>query len=400
LINTLTVSVREERLAHAVVRTASFKSVAGPRNVVFEISGNALPPPLETCDFAVLAALITAMREGRPMHVEGPVTEALLRNLEEYQEAWALWRRTYRRVQITADQILPAKPRQPSRGVFAFSGGVDGTFALLRHHSSHAGLRTARPTCAMLVHGFDIPLEQQQAFDRARHRAAEVLDALDVPLAAMRTNWRTEVCGDWEMEFAVGLAACLHQFQGLANVGVLGADEDYGHLELPWSSNPITNHLMSGGAFQIQTEGAGFTRTDRVRLICDYPEVAARLRVCWEGPLTGANCGRCEKCVRTKLNFMVNERQPLCFDGPATMGQILGVSAVKRVQIAYLREILSSAKAKGISESWLAALTLAIAKNRLLLPVRTLQARIRAKLRSLSGPAPAAAERRSVLQEK
>ena len=346
--DTLRIAVREERRSHSVTRTATFSSAAGQRRVFFEISGDVLPPPLQVHDFAVLSALIVAMREGRPVHVEGPVTEALIRGLEEFQEAWALWRTKYTPVRITADQIVPVETPSTRRGMFAFSGGVDGTFALLRHHKARAGLRTARPIGAMLVHGFDIPLGEQQAFDRARANVADVIGALGLPLAVVRTNWRSEACKVWPQEYLAGLSACLHQFRGLANVGVLGAGEDYAHFEPPvGSNNPITNHLLSGGGFEIHTEGGGFTRTQRVALINDYPEIAAKLRVCWEGPLTGGNCGRCEKCIRTKLNFMAINAPPVCFDdGVATHAQILGLSARKSLQLALLREILDQREEK------------------------------------------------------
>jgi hypothetical protein len=398
--DTLRIAVREERRSHSVTRTATFNSLAGQRRVFFEISGDVLPPPLQVHDFAVLSALIVAMREGRPVHVEGPVTEALIRGLEEFQEAWALWRTRYTPVRITADQIVPVETPSTRRGMFAFSGGVDGTFALLRHHKARAGLRTARPVGAMLVHGFDIPLGEQQAFDRARAGVAEVIGALGLPLAVVRTNWRSEASKVWPQEYLAGLSACLHQFRGLANVGVLGAGEDYAHFEPPWgSNNPITNHLLSGGGFEIHTEGGGFTRTQRVALINDYPEIAAKLRVCWEGPLTGGNCGRCEKCTRTKLNFMAIKAAPVCFDGAvATHTQILGLSARKSQQLALLREVLTSARKNGVRSAWTRSLALAIAKNRLMAPAWSLQSKIADKLRRSSNPSTAARNTRPTFQ--
>jgi hypothetical protein len=83
LADSLRISVREDRDSHSVVRTATFNAVGGSRTIFFEISGDVLPPPLEVYDFAVVAALFVAMREGRAMHVEGPVTETLIRNLED-----------------------------------------------------------------------------------------------------------------------------------------------------------------------------------------------------------------------------------------------------------------------------------------------------------------------------
>jgi hypothetical protein len=397
--DTLRIAVREERNSHSVTRTATFNSLAGQRRVFFEISGDVLPPPLQVHDFAVLSALIVAMREGRPVHVEGPVTETLIRGLEEFQEAWALWRTKYTPVRITADQIMPAEAQTTRRGMFAFSGGVDGTFALLRHHKARAGLRTARPIGAMLIHGFDIPLGEQDAFDRARANVAEVIGALGLPLSVVRTNWQSEACTAWLQEYLAGLSACLHQFRGFANVGVLGAGEDYAHLTQPWgSNNPITNHLLSGSGFEIHTEGGGFTRTQRVRLICDYPEIAAKLRVCWEGPMTGGNCGRCEKCIRTKLNLMAIQAPPVCFDGPATHAQILSLTARNRLQLGFLEEILASAKENGVRAPWMSSLELAIAKNRLMLPAWSLQRRVAGKLRSMFGRPTAVRSTRPALQ--
>ena len=394
------IAVREERHSHAVTRTTTFNSLAGQRRVFFEISGDILPPPLQVHDFAVLAALLTAMREGRPVHVEGPVTEQLIRSLEEFQEAWSIWRPRFTPVRITADQIIPAETPSTRRGMFAFSGGVDGTFALLRHHKGRAGLRTARPVGAMLVHGFDIPLGEQQAFDRARANVAKVIAALGMPLSVVRTNWRTEVSRSWPKEYLAGLSACLHQVRGLANVGVLGAGEDYGHFEPPvGSNNPITNHLLSGGGFEIHTEGGGFTRTQRVALINDYPEVAAKLRVCWEGPLTGENCGRCEKCIRTKLNFMAINAAPVCFDdGVATPAQILGLAARTSQQLALLHEVLASARRNGARGAWTACLSLAIARNRLMWPVWELRRKVAGKLRRPPAAPSAPSDTQSKLQ--
>jgi hypothetical protein len=394
----LRIAVREERHSHSVTRTATFNSPAGERRVFFDISGDILPPPLEVYDFAIVAGLFAAMREGRPIHVDGPVTETLLRNLEEFQEAWALWRSSFRRVAITADHVLPVRESTSRRGVFAVSGGVDGTFALLRHHGGHAGLRTARPVCAMVVHGFDIPLHERRAFEHAHRGIADVTSKLGIPLATVRTNWRELLSRNWNMEYHIALTACLFQFRGLANVGVSGACEDYGHLVLPWGSNPVTNNLLSAGGFDLHTEGGGFTRTQRVRLICDYPDVAAKLRVCWEGAITGGNCGHCEKCIRTKLNFMANGFEPLCFDDRPTQLEILRLSTRNEAQLALLKELVASAKKNGVTERWTTSLKLAIARNRLMTPVWSLRRKIASKLRLQSRRQTAARNTRSALQ--
>lgn len=381
------IAVREQRQSNAIVRTATYTLAGGPVSVFYRITGETLPPPLEVYDFAVIAALYVAMREGRSVHVEGPVTAALLRNVEEFQEIWALWKPKCHRVPITADQIVPTEVSDVRRGVFAVSGGVDGTYALLKHHAGHAGIRSVRPVCTMLVHGFDIPLREQLAFDHARDRLAAMTSPLGIPLSIVETNWREMLGRDWGMDCQAALASCLLQFRGLANVGVCGAAEDYGKIIVPLGCNPVTNHLMSGGGFDIVTDGGCVTRTQRVKFLCDYPETAAQLRVCWEGPFTGGNCGRCEKCIRTKLNFMAVRNAPLCFDRPPTFAEIMSIKARGPIQIHFLREILDTAVDNGISDPWVTALRLAIAKNRVAQLGRVVGRRVSGKIRSLHAPA-------------
>jgi hypothetical protein len=265
---------------------------------------------------------------------------------------------------ITADTELDDARVATRKGVFAFSGGVDSVFALLRHHQGHSGRRTCRPIAAVMVQGFDIPLAAKDTFAVAERAARGILEQLSVPLAIVRTNWKEALSRNWHAEFGAGLVSCLHQFTGLANFGVLGADEDYADLEFPWGSNPVTNHLLSGGKFGIHTEGAGFTRTARVHFIAQFPNAARRLRVCWEGPVTGQNCGICEKCIRTKLNFMASGHDPtVCFDGAPTNADIAGIKTSTPIQIAFLREILRYARREGVTDQWVAVLQRTVIKN-------------------------------------
>ena len=70
---------------------------------------------------------------------------------------------------------------------------------------------------------------------------------------------------------------------------------------------------------QVVTDGSGFGRTDKVEMLAPYPAVLAAIKVCWEGDDPGKNCGVCEKCVMTRLNFLAaGIRNAPCFDTPLT----------------------------------------------------------------------------------
>src|SRR5690349_14696623 len=66
----------------------------------------------------VLAAIFACMRAGSDLHVAGPVSAMLLRNLADWQEAWRLWNGAYRQVRITADEVV-GKPVRSSGNVVA-----------------------------------------------------------------------------------------------------------------------------------------------------------------------------------------------------------------------------------------------------------------------------------------
>ena len=73
--------------------------------------------------------------------------------------------------------------------------------------------------------------------------------------------------------------------------------------------------FISSDDFVVIHDGASHTRTEKVDMISEWKEGIENLRVCWEGDLKDSNCGKCEKCVRTKLNFLAIGRPlPNCFD--------------------------------------------------------------------------------------
>jgi hypothetical protein len=64
---------------------------------------------------------------------------------------------------------------------------------------------------------------------------------------------------------------------------------------------------------------------------------------------------------------------------------VVGIKAKNPVQIAYLEEIHDTALRNNVSGLWLSALSIAILKNRLLLPARPLEKRLLKAVRGLIG---------------
>ena len=123
------------------------------------------PPPVpDRLDVAALALVAKAMNYGQDLHLDGPVSWRLLANLEEFVDAWTQWRpATFRPVSLSAEEVIDDRGRGPGeladRAVAAFSGGLDGTYGVHLHARGLLGRRTLRVAAAVLVGGFDIPLD-------------------------------------------------------------------------------------------------------------------------------------------------------------------------------------------------------------------------------------------------
>jgi hypothetical protein len=73
---------------------------------------------------------------------------------------------------------------------------------------------------------------------------------------------------------------------------------------VPMGSHPAVDGSFSSQRLAIIHDGARFSRVGKVRALAAWPTALAALRVCPEGPADRLNCGRCEKCLRTRLELL------------------------------------------------------------------------------------------------
>jgi hypothetical protein len=319
----------------------------------------------DQADPFVIAAIFLAMQQNTDLVVHGTVSPSLLQNLREFQAAWVTWRPDrYACIDVKADiEREPAIAASPQTALAAFSGGVDSSFTVFYHKANSGARRRVDLRAAIMVHGFDIPLHQTDIFDRAANHAEVMLNSLDLDLIPVATNFR-ELKLDWKDCFAAAAVSCLTLFQAGYGTAFLGSSEPYSSLILPWGSNPITDHLLSSAAFRVVHDGAAFTRTEKIREIAQWPEAMQYLRVCWEGELLDRNCGRCEKCIRTILNFRASGMSlPPCFSHDIADADVLKIKGVNEAQLAELRQIAAAAKNASIKASWVTALERCIRRN-------------------------------------
>lgn len=364
--------IEDERTVEAELERAAVLEHAGRRQrLSYRFPAADRPLLASGQDPFVVGLVFAAMRAGADVRVHGAVSRSLLANLDEFQIVWSAWRPDrYARLQWQADQEIEDAPEdllRASRGpaLCAFSGGVDASFTAYRHRKGLAGRRTLALEAGLMVHGFDIPLEDRAAFDAARENSAALLASIGMGLHWVRTDFRA-LGDEWTDAFAAAAASCLLWYAGHYGVGLIGSSEPYAQLFFPWGSNPVTDGMLGSGRFRVVHDGAGYSRTEKVRALAQWPEALARLRVCWAGEDKSRNCGVCEKCVRTALNFRAVGVQRLpCMPGEVSEARILRIRGLSPVLLNEFDQIAGAAEAAGIDAPWVHALRRTLRRNRL-----------------------------------
>jgi 7-cyano-7-deazaguanine synthase in queuosine biosynthesis len=243
--------------------------------------------------------LVKAVAEGNPVTL-GSVSPLMADNLLTIRDIYAAWVPGHR-VPLSYEIASDAAASASGVSLF-FSGGVDSFYSLIKHRDEIDNL--------VLIHGFDIPLAETKTFELALEQAREVARLFSKRLIVARTNLHWEEsrlyteqpripCG-WGMYHGAALMAVAHALAPCHGKVYIASSYSYADLHA-WGSHPLLDPLWSTESVQIVHDSCE-TRIDKLRLIVQYPEALARLRVCWEN-LGSYNCGLCEKCVRTMLGL-------------------------------------------------------------------------------------------------
>ena len=179
-----------------------------------------LPEP-DVLDGYLFGVLQFAMGGAKRLLIKGPLSDKSIRNAHLLSEAWHCWLpEQYKPIEIVpertlSDEGLLAIHHQRSihgDAIAAFSGGADSTFTALRHAGNLLGNASFKLKDLVMVHGFDVALDNQQDFDELLQRTYPLVQQLGINLHIVRTNIKDKVTHNWEHVFAAQLACVLHQF--------------------------------------------------------------------------------------------------------------------------------------------------------------------------------------------
>lgn len=188
-------------------------------------------------------------------------------------------------------------PTQRRTGL-CFSCGADSFDVLLRNLDQIDDL--------ILVHGFDVSLDDELRFNTLKSHAEAVAVATGKRLICIKTNLRRSkvFCSiSWEISHGAALAAIGHLLNSEIDRLIISASYPQTNLQ-PWGSSPLLDPFWSDDKLKIDHLGADLRRSTKLRQHGSHPLIQEHLAICWSGRGEQMNCGHCEKCVRSQLALL------------------------------------------------------------------------------------------------
>ena len=275
---------------------------------------NAAGPQDEPSADPFLAACfpLAALHMESRVRIEGHPCPMLVEGLLTAHGWWAGWGGMNSR-----PPTIECRPRRSGQSVSGqqhavtcLSGGVDGLHLLMQNRRRYNREDPAYIRDAIFVHGFDIGKRardpENERYRRALARLEPVAVEAGLRLITCRTNLR-------HLPSKPGFWAARHNGAALAAVGhatILGpaflfiAASHHVSRPVPMGSHPATDGLFSSQRVAVIHDGGRFSRLDKVRDLVNWPTALAALRVCPARLEDGGNCGKCEKCLRTRLELL------------------------------------------------------------------------------------------------
>jgi hypothetical protein len=308
----------------------------------------------------LLAAAIPALRAGEArIRIEGAVCPKLRDGLREAMQRLSRWRWRGSRRRLPAIETIGGDARASSgrRRAMFLSGGVDSLALLRRDRDRHP---TGHPEAfqdAFFVDGFDIYWgpdgDGGDLYQRAMANLAPAAADAGVVLVPVRTNLRDlDSAGAWLAEWlGAGTAAVAHAFaRRIGHVSI--AASNYRDELVPQGTHPDLDPLYSTAALTVSHDGADERRLERLARVAAWDAGLRALRVCWEGisPDGPLNCGRCHKCVLTRLELVAIGRLGDCrgfLAGDVTPETADVLRPTRDSSLGYFRELLEPLRAQG-----------------------------------------------------
>ncbi len=357
--------VRVERMTDGFRVSGRFEREDGPLGeLYYEASGGAEPPSPEMGVAALLAAALpSTVWLGEDLRTDEPCDEAFARRATRIARGIALLHGLSPKTQVAAP-FAHSAPREGRVVAASFSGGVDSFYTLFAHRNPEGPL----PLGALVtVLGFDKSQDEAAGFGDLLDDVRATADGEGLRLFPIRTNFRTlfENSGDWGSLTHGGLLASLgFLLSGSVHTYLVPSSYPIDGL-FAWGSHPMIDDAHVSSHTRIVHDAWHLNRNEKLPPMADWSPLLERVRVCAR-TRAGRNCGRCEKCIRTKLLFYLNDRleAATALGTELTPEMVRGLVMKNRHKIAWYEELGAIARRRP-EHAWVArAIRYAVARSR------------------------------------
>jgi len=294
------------------------------------------------------AVFLLAASLNEDLVVKGSLSPRLLWGMNEYLMTLHKWfPSVFNLIKIKPENFTENKDIVSNKVAASFSGGVDSFYTLLRYFPGQCDVMPI--SYAFFIHGFDIPLEDEESYEIAKDEYIKMMNDLDIELISVATNAKAFTRGlNWNNVFGTTIAGVAHSLEGLYQFYFLPSTQD-NYMLSKEGTDPRLVPILATETTAIILDAGNISRPEKTEFIADKPITYENLRVCWEQIDGLNNCGRCEKCLRTmtELELAGKLSHYSAFKEPLTSKKIADIKIDKKLVENFWNDILQTAKSKG-----------------------------------------------------
>lgn len=189
------------------------------------------------------------------------------------------------------------------------SGGVDSFYSILRNYNNETTnyniTHLVIANCSNIYYGED---ETRKMFNALCGNGRNIAKDLGLPIVEIYTNEHIFWYKHYMDLFCLRYASFPYALQKLFAVYNYSTGYQYKDFTFTAANKDASHydffsvHLISNENLTLYSSGGEVSRAEKAEFIADNRVVQKRIQVCNVSNNIG-NCGQCEKCLRTQLNF-------------------------------------------------------------------------------------------------